>query len=381
MVLPLVCSLYGTFWNKEEWDMDTAFAYLDLNKKEPIILGIESSCDETAAAVICGRKILSDEIASSATVQALFGGVVPEIASRAHTDTIAQVVDAAVQKAGVSYQDIDAIAVTYGAGLLGALLVGVSFAKALAYSLNKPLIAVNHIRGHLAAAYLDAPDLKPPFVTLLASGGHTAILYAKSEAEFEILGATLDDAAGEAFDKVARVLGLQYPGGPHIERAAKGGVANIPMPKMLKGLGGYNFSYSGLKTAVINYCHTKVQKGENYRKEDVAASFQSAAVDILVEKTVEAAKEKGVDTVTAGGGVAANGYLRESLQAACQKAGLRLVLPERRYCTDNAAMIASEGLVQYRLGNFADMTLTAKASIPLAATLETVQSRRAAQKE
>lgn len=350
---------------------------LDLQKSEPIILGIESSCDETAAAVIKGRKILSDEIASSASVQAEFGGVVPEIASRAHTDEIARVVERAVKNAGISYQDIDAVAVTYGAGLLGALLVGVSFAKAFAYALNKPLIAVNHIRGHLAAAYLDEPSLQAPFVTLLASGGHTAVLYARSEADFEILGATLDDAAGEAFDKVARVLGLSYPGGPHIERCAKDGSANVPMPKMLKGGGGYNFSYSGLKTAVINYCHTKAQKGESYSKADVACSFQSAAVDVLVEKTVAAALEKGVSTVTAGGGVAANGYLRESLTKACQKNGLKLVLPEKRYCTDNAAMIASEGLVQYRLGNFADMTLTAKASIPLAATLETVQSRAA----
>ena len=351
------------------------FEKTDLNKAEPIILGIESSCDETAAAVIKGRKILSDEIASSATVQAEYGGVVPEIASRAHTDEIARVVERAVKNAGITYQDIDAVAVTYGAGLLGALLVGVSFAKAFAFALGKPLIAVNHIRGHLAAAYLDCPDLKPPFVTLLASGGHTAVLYAKSEAEFEILGATLDDAAGEAFDKVARVLGLKYPGGQHIERCAEDGEPIIPMPKMLKGGGGYNFSYSGLKTAVINYCHTKSQKNEEYSKADVACSFQRAAVDVLVDKTVTAAKEKGVDTVTAGGGVAANGYLRRSLQAACEKNGLRLVLPERRYCTDNAAMIASEGLVQYRLGNFAEMNLTAKASIPLAATLETVQSR------
>ena len=351
------------------------FEKTDINKAEPIILGIESSCDETAAAVIKGRRILSDEIASSATVQAEFGGVVPEIASRAHTDEIARVVERAVKNAGITYQDIDAVAVTYGAGLLGALLVGVSFAKAFAFALGKPLIAVNHIRGHLAAAYLDCPDLKPPFVTLLASGGHTAILYARSEAEFEILGATLDDAAGEAFDKVARVLGLKYPGGPHIERCAEEGSPNVPMPKMLKGGGGYNFSYSGLKTAVINYCHTKDQKGESYSKADVACSFQCAAVDVLVEKTVAAAKEKGVTTVTVGGGVAANGYLRRSLQAACDKNGLRLVLPEQRYCTDNAAMIASEGLVQFRLGNFAKMDLTAKASIPLAATLETVQSR------
>ena len=351
------------------------FEKTDINKAEPIILGIESSCDETAAAVIKGRRILSDEIASSATVQAEFGGVVPEIASRAHTDEIARVVERAVKNAGITYQDIDAVAVTYGAGLLGALLVGVSFAKAFAFALGKPLIAVNHIRGHLAAAYLDCPDLKPPFVTLLASGGHTAILYARSEAEFGILGATLDDAAGEAFDKVARVLGLKYPGGPHIERCAEEGSPNVPMPKMLKGGGGYNFSYSGLKTAVINYCHTKDQKGESYSKADVACSFQCAAVDVLVEKTVAAAKEKGVTTVTVGGGVAANGYLRRSLQAACDKNGLRLVLPEKRYCTDNAAMIASEGLVQFRLGNFAKMDLTAKASIPLAATLETVQSR------
>ena len=361
--------------------MYNPFENIDLNKPEPIILGIESSCDETAAAVIRGRTILSDEIASSASVQAQFGGVVPEIASRAHTDAVAEVVERAIKNAGITPADIDAVAVTYGAGLLGALLVGVSFAKAFAYALHKPLIAVNHIRGHLAAAYLDKPSLKPPFVTLLASGGHTAILHAKSEGEFEILGATLDDAAGEAFDKVARVLGLQYPGGPNIEKCAKEGQASVPMPKMLKGGGGYNFSYSGLKTAVINYCHTKEQKGEEYSKADVAYSFQRAAVDVLVEKTVDAAKEKGVSTVTAGGGVAANTYLRESLATACKKQGLTLILPEKRYCTDNAAMIASEGLVQYRLGNFADMQLTAKASIPLAATLETVQSRAAKKAE
>ena len=354
---------------------------INIKKENPIILGIESSCDETSAAVICGRKILSDEIASSATVQALYGGVVPEIASRAHTDAIAKVVERAIQNAGISYQDIDAVAVTYGAGLLGALLVGVSFAKAFAYALGKPLIAVNHIRGHLAAAYLSDEQLKPPFITLLASGGHTAILHTKTESEFEILGATLDDAVGEAFDKVARVLGLPYPGGPHIEAAAKTGEKTVPMPKMLKGGGGYNFSYSGLKTAVINYCHNKEQKGEPISVADVAASFQSAAIDVLVEKAVDAAKERGVQTVTAGGGVVANGYLRAALQKACQQNGLQLVLPEKRYCTDNAAMIAAEGLVQYKLGNFADNSLTAKASIPLTATLETVQSRAKKQKE
>ena len=355
--------------------MYTPIENINIQKENPIILGIETSCDETAAAVICGRKILSDEIASSASLQAKFGGVVPELASRAHSDYIAEVVERAVKNAGITYADIDAVAVTYGAGLLGALLVGVSFAKAFAYALNKPLIAVNHIRGHLAAAYLDEPTLKPPFITLLASGGHTAVLHAKSEAEFEILGATLDDAAGEAFDKVARVLGLQYPGGPKIERCALDGTDSVPMPKLLKGGGGDNFSYSGLKTAVINYCHTKDQKGEAFSKADVAYSFQKAAVDVLVDKTLSAALEKGVRTVTAGGGVAANTYLRESLTKACEKNGLKLVLPQKRYCTDNAAMIASEGLVQFRLGNFADMRLTGKASIPLAATLETVQSR------
>ncbi|MBP5242891.1 MAG: tRNA (adenosine(37)-N6)-threonylcarbamoyltransferase complex transferase subunit TsaD, partial [Clostridia bacterium] len=242
------------------------------------------------------------------------------------------------------------------------------YAKALAYSLKIPLIGVNHIRGHLAAAYLVEPALKPPFVTLLASGGHTAILYAENEAKFEILGATLDDAAGEAFDKVSRILSLPYPGGPNIEKLSKDGANNIPMPKMLKGEGGYNFSYSGLKTFVINYCHTKEQKGESYLKADVAASFQIAALDILVDKTMQAAREKGVTTVTVGGGVAANGYLREKLEQACKKAGYHLVLPPQRYCTDNAAMIASEGLIQYNLGNFSNLDLNAKASIPLKAS-------------
>ncbi len=345
---------------------------VEIEKKNPIILGIETSCDETAAAVICGRKLLADEIASSAKIQALYGGVVPEIASRMHTDEIAAVVERAVQKAGITYADIDGVAVTYGAGLLGALLVGVSFAKAFAYALGKPLIAVNHIRGHLAAAYLDCPTLQAPFVTLLASGGHTAILYTPSETEEEVLGSTLDDAVGEAYDKVARVLGLQYPGGPNIEKCIAEGEGKpiIPMPKMFKGGGGYDFSYSGLKTAVINYCHTKEQKGEEYSKADVAASFQCAAIDVLVEKTVKAALEKGVQRVTAGGGVIANGYLRRTLQTACDEHGLTLVLPEKRYCTDNAAMIAAEGLLQYRQGNFADLSLNAKASIPLRASLK-----------
>ena len=334
-------------------------------KEQPLILGIESSCDETAAAVIRGRTLLSDEIASSAATQAKFGGVVPEIASRAHAEAVDEVVARALAAAGVGKEELDAVAVTYGAGLLGALLVGLSFAKGFAYGLGIPLIGVDHIRGHLAAAYLEDASLEPPFLTLLASGGHTAILYPETADTFRVLGGTLDDAAGEAFDKVARVLSLPYPGGPHIEALAREGRPVVPMPKMLKGMGGYDFSYSGLKTAVINYVHTKEQKGEAWNRADVACSFQHAALDILVRKTVEGALETGARTVTAGGGVAANGYLRESLQDACGRAGLKLVLPVKKHCTDNAAMIAAEGLVQYRLGNFAPMSLNAEASIPL----------------
>ncbi len=334
-------------------------------KENPIILGIESSCDETAAAVIRGRVLLSDEIISSAPVQAKYGGVVPEIASRAHTDAVDEVVTRALHSAGIRKEELDAVAVTYGAGLLGALLVGLSFAKGFAYGLNIPLIGVNHIRGHLAAAYLEDETLEPPFMTLLASGGHTAIIHTKSYTDFEVLGGTLDDAAGEAFDKIARVLSLPYPGGPHVEALAREGRPVVPMPKMLKGLGGYDFSYSGLKTHVINYVHNSEQRGEAWSRADVAASFQSAALDILVQKVVEGARERGVSTVTAGGGVVANGYLRERLQAACNAAGLRLVLPAKKHCTDNGAMIAAEGLMQYRAGNFAPLTLNAAASIPL----------------
>lgn len=334
-------------------------------KERPLILGIESSCDETAAAVIRGRELLSDEIASSAATQAKYGGVVPEIASRAHAEAVDEVVARALRNAGVRKEELDAVAVTYGAGLLGALLVGLSFAKGFAYGLGIPLIGVDHIRGHLAAAYLEDETLEPPFLTLLASGGHTAILYTASADAFRVLGGTLDDAAGEAFDKVARVLGLPYPGGPHVEALAREGKNVVPMPKMLKGGGGYDFSYSGLKTAVINYVHTRQQKGEAWNPADVACSFQHAALDVLIRKTVEGALETGVKVVTAGGGVAANGYLREHLAAACAEAGLRLVLPVRKHCTDNAAMIAAEGLVQYRLGHVSPLSINAEASIPL----------------
>ncbi len=331
-----------------------------------LILGIETSCDETAASVVAGgREILSDVIVSSAAEHARFGGVVPEIASRAHTDAVLDAVSRALDTAGVGLKDLSAVAVTYGAGLLGALLVGVSFAKALAYAAEKPLVAVNHIRGHIAAAYLADRAAEPPFMTLLASGGHTAIIHVKSYEEHEVLGSTLDDAVGEAFDKTARVLGLSYPGGPSVEKLAREGENSVPLPKMLKGAGGYDFSYSGLKTAVVNYVHAAEQRGGAYSKADVAHSFQRAALEVLADKLFAAAKERGVTTVTAGGGVAANGYLRDLLGRRAEREKMKLVLPEKRYCTDNACMIAAEGYILYRAGKFADLTLNAKASIPL----------------
>ena len=333
--------------------------------EEKFILGIESSCDETAAAVSCGRRLLSNVIFSSATEQAKYGGVVPEIASRAHTEAVDEAVKQALNEAGLTVKELDAVAVTYGAGLLGALLVGLSFAKSLAYSLNIPLIAVNHIRGHLAATYLCDNNLKPPYITLLASGGHTAIIHIKTYTEFEVLASTSDDAAGEAFDKVARVLGLPYPGGPSVQRLAEGGEAVIDFPPSLVRGSNTQFSYSGLKTSVINYCHTAEQKGEQFSKADVAASFQKAAIDPLVKKTVENAVKLNVGTVTAGGGVSANGYLRERLKEECKKHNLKLVLPEKGFCTDNGAMIAMEGLIQYKAGNFAKMNINACAQIPL----------------
>ncbi len=335
-------------------------------KSVPVILGIESSCDETAASVVIGgRKILSNVILSSAPEHMKYGGVVPEIASRAHTEAVSEAVTRAVKEAGLTFSDIDAVAVTYGAGLLGALLVGVSYAKSLAFALNKPLLPVSHIRGHMAAAYLADENLEPPFVTLLASGGHTAIGIVKSYTDLEILGGTLDDAVGEAFDKVARVLSLPYPGGPNVEKLAESGKNVIPMPKMLKNNGGYNFSYSGLKTAVINYVHKEQQAGREYSREDVAASFQHAAVDIICDKAVLAAKENGIDTLAIGGGVAANGYLRNYLSEKCADKSIKLILPPKKLCTDNAAMIAAEGYVRYITGDYADLTLNAKASVPL----------------
>ena len=337
------------------------------------ILGIETSCDETAASVTeNGRKVLSNVVYSQIPLHTIYGGVVPEIASRKHIDKIIHVIDRALKEANIEKEQLDAVAVTYNPGLVGALLVGVSVAKAFAYSVKKPLVPVNHIQGHIAANYIAYPELEPPFVSLVASGGHSHILHIKDYRSFDVIGATTDDAAGEAFDKAARVLGLGYPGGPKLNALAKEGnpeAIRFPRPH-----NGYDFSFSGLKTAVINYVHTAEQKGEEINKADVAASFQQAVCDVLVNNTVAAAKELGVDKIAIAGGVAANTLLREQMEREGKKAGLQFYCPPIDLCTDNAAMIASEGLVQYRLGNFADMSLNAKASIPLAATLKTPQN-------
>ncbi len=336
-------------------------------KENPIIMGIETSCDETAVAIIRnGREILANEIISSATEHARFGGVVPEIASRTHTTAILTATQNALKNAGLTLDDIDAFAVTEGAGLLGALLVGVSFAKALAFATGKPLVPVSHIRGHIAASYLADKQLEPPFITILASGGHTAILAVEDYYNIRVLGSTIDDAVGEAFDKVARVLGLSYPGGPNVEKLAKEGENSIELPKMLKNYVGskFDFSYSGLKTAVINYVHTEESRGNIVNKANVANSFQHSAVDVLVEKALLACKETGYKTITVSGGVGANGYLRQALTEAV-KGDMKLVLPEKKYCTDNGAMIGAEGYLQYKKGNFANLDLNAKAVVPL----------------
>lgn len=336
-------------------------------KKEAVIMGIETSCDETAVAIVRnGREILANEIISSATEHAKFGGVVPEIASRTHTTAILTATKNALESANMTLNDVDAFAVTEGAGLLGALLVGVSFAKTLAFATNKPLVPVSHIRGHIAASYLADKELEPPFITILASGGHTAILAVEDYYNIKVLGSTIDDAVGEAFDKVARVLGLSYPGGPNVERLAREGENVIKLPKMLKNYVGsaYDFSYSGLKTAVINYVQNEKDRGHEINKANVANSFQHSAIDVLVEKALMACKETGYKTITVSGGVGANGYLRQALLDAV-KGDIKLVLPEKKYCTDNGAMIGAEGYLQYLKGNFADIDLNAKAIVSL----------------
>lgn len=328
------------------------------------VLGIESTCDETAAAIVeDGRKVISNVIATSVKEQALYGGVVPEIASRRHAESISATVDKALADAGLTMADVGAVAVTFAPGLIGAVLVGVNFAKGLAYAAGKPLVPVHHLRGHIAANYLTHPALRPPFLCLVASGGHSHIVLVEDWCRYKVLGRTVDDAAGEAFDKVARTLGLPYPGGPSIAAAARGGdpkAYKLPVPHVE---GRYNVSFSGLKTAVINEVHNAEQRGEPVNVADMAASFQFRITDILAEKLLLAAQDTGAKQICIAGGVAANGLLRETLAAGAKKLGARLYLPELRLCGDNAAMVAAQGFYEYRAGNTAGLNLNGLATL------------------
>lgn len=332
-----------------------------------LILGIESSCDETAAAVVKdGRDVLSNIINTQIEIHKKFGGVVPEVASRRHIETIDAVIDEALEKANVTFDDIDAIAVTYGPGLVGALLIGVTAAKALAFALKKPLIPVHHIKGHIMANFVAHKDLKPPFVCLVASGGHSHIVNVSDYNKLEIMGRTRDDAAGEAFDKIARVLGLGYPGGPLIDKLAKEGNKNaVEFPRVRMDKNSLDFSFSGVKTAVINYLHKLEQNGEGYNKADIAASFQNAVTDVLCEHTIEAAIIKNSKTIALAGGVASNSALREKMTNEAKKHGIDVIYPSPILCTDNAVMIACAGYYGYLDGDFADMTLNAVPSLQL----------------
>lgn len=322
------------------------------------VLGIESTCDETAAALVeDGRRVVSNVIATSVKEQALYGGVVPEIASRRHAEYISATVDKALADAGLTMADVGAVAVTFAPGLIGAVLVGVNFAKGLAYAAGKPLVPVHHLRGHIAANYLSHPALRPPFLCLVASGGHSHIVLVEDWCRYHVLGRTVDDAAGEAFDKVARTLGLPYPGGPSIAAAARGGdpkAYKLPVPHVE---GRYNVSFSGLKTAVINEVHNAEQRGEPVNVADMAASFQERIDQILAKKLLAAAADTGARTICLAGGVAANGRLRQLVNDGAQKLGARIYLPELKYCGDNGAMIAAQGYYEYQDGNLADWTL------------------------
>lgn len=330
------------------------------------ILALETSCDETAAAVIeNGRSIISNVVFSQIDLHALYGGVVPEIASRAHVEACDRVIDQAVKEAGMSLQEVDALAVTYGPGLVGALLTGVNCMKGLSYALQKPLIPVNHIEGHVSANYLTHPDLQPPFVCLVVSGGHSHLVQVTDYGEYRLLGQTMDDAAGEAFDKAARVLGLPYPGGPRIDALAEEGDPHFLALPHPHPDGRYDYSFSGLKTAFLNAAHKMEQKGEPLPKADMAASFRYAVVSALVEKAVLATRETGARCLAMAGGVSANRLLRRMMQEACDRESIPLYMPRISLCTDNAAMIGSAAYYRLMKGEAAPLTLNAQPSLRL----------------
>ena len=322
------------------------------DQKDVLILAIESSCDETAAAVVKnGRTVLSNVISSQIALHTLYGGVVPEIASRKHIEKINQVIEAALSEAEVTLSDVDAIGVTYGPGLVGALLVGVAEAKAIAYAAKKPLVGVHHIEGHIAANFIEHSELKPPFLSLVVSGGHTHLVRVKDYGKFDIIGRTRDDAAGEAFDKVARAIGLGYPGGPKIDKVSReGNPEAIVFPRAHVEDAPYDFSFSGVKSAVLNYINGCRMKGEEYSQADIAASFQKAVTDVLVSNAMHAVSEFKVDKFAIAGGVASNSALRQAMRSACEKRGGRLYYPSPVYCTDNAAMIGVAAYYEYIAG-------------------------------
>lgn len=336
-------------------------------KEDVLILAIESSCDETAAAVVKnGREVLSNVISSQIALHTLYGGVVPEIASRKHIEKINQVIEEALQEAQVTMDDITAIAVTYGPGLVGALLVGVSAAKAIAFATGKPLIGVHHIEGHISANYIENKELEPPFACLVVSGGHTHLVVVKGYGEYEIIGKTRDDAAGEAFDKVARAIGLGYPGGPKIDKVSKEGnpeAIHFPRAKVEDAV--YDFSFSGLKSAVLNYLNSCEMKGIEVNTADVAASFQKAVIDVLVDHAMEAVKEYGFTKLAIAGGVASNSGLRKAMQEACEKRNVAFYHPSPVFCTDNAAMIGVAGYYEYINGTRSGYDLNAVPNLRL----------------
>ena len=323
-----------------------------MDKEDVLILAIESSCDETAAAVVKnGREVLSNVINTQIAIHTEYGGVVPEIASRKHIENINPVIKKALTDAGVTLDDIDAIGVTYGPGLVGALLVGVAEAKAIAFAKNKPLVGVHHIEGHISANYVENKELEPPFVALVVSGGHTHLVKVNDYGEYEIIGRTRDDAAGEAFDKVARAIGLGYPGGPKIDKLAKeGNPEAIEFPRAHVDDAPYDFSFSGIKSAVLNYINSANMQGKEINRADVAASFQKAVVDALVSRAVKLAKECGMDKLAIAGGVASNSALRAAVQEECAKNNIRFYSPSPVLCTDNAAMIGAAGFYEYLAG-------------------------------